>query len=117
MFVLLMMMSQHLSRPSTTHLLPPSASSVQLSGHKSAPKNVEIGHVYDFTGHSPALSFPPIKENIPLTLPSSQLFEPPSYDSFFSTFHGSPDSPPILYDSLWNTPLFQSTSSTTLSPI
>jgi hypothetical protein len=98
-------------------ILPPSASSVQLAGHKSAPKNVEIGHVYNFTGHSPAFSVPPMKENIPPTFPLSEPFEPPSYDSFFSTFRGSLDSPPTSYDSLWNTPLFQSTSSTTLSPI
>jgi len=39
-----------LRRSVSPNILPTSASSVQLAGHKGLPTNAETGRVYDFTG-------------------------------------------------------------------
>src|ERR1700722_5728875 len=66
--------------------------SVASPSRKYKSLNTDIGYVFDFTGNAAAAPFPPMKENLPHSTPPSNHFEPPSYDSFFSTLCGPIDS-------------------------
>ena len=101
----------------SSHIPPISAPSVEVPSHKSALLSTDIGHVYNFTGHLPAVPFPLMKENIPPSKPTLPLFEPPAYDSFFSALREPVNSSPTSYDGLWNSPLFQSNTHAILSPL
>jgi hypothetical protein len=100
--------------------IPPlSAPSVPLPSPQSL-HDTGVGYTYEFTGHLPAAPFLLMKENIPpskLSSHQSSLFDPPSYDSFFSTIQELLNNPPTSYDGLWNSTLFQSSPHATLSPI